>query len=82
MMPTDPADKDWQELPTDPPIVLRWFKSDHLKDGPVRDMSKRFQSLALQVELLSIPGPERSTALRKLLEAKDAAVRSVVHPGG
>jgi hypothetical protein len=28
------------------------------------------------------PGPERSVALRKLLEAKDAAVRAKLNPGG
>lgn len=28
------------------------------------------------------PRPERTEALRKLLEAKDAAVRAKVHPGG
>lgn len=28
------------------------------------------------------PGPERTVALRKLLEAKDAAVRARLSPGG
>ena len=39
-------------------------------------------SLAFTIEGTVPPGPERTVALRKLLEAKDAAVRAVVFPGG
>lgn len=58
--------------------VLRFFKFDHLAPGPGRDMANRF---ALFTELLAEdlpPDPETTVALRKLLEAKDAAVRAAL----
>jgi hypothetical protein len=61
--------------------MLKWFKFDHL---PVhlQIVSSKFWDCACSVVALVEPGPERTVALRKLLEAKDAAVRAVVHPGG
>ena len=55
--------------------MLRWFEYWHLPEGPLRDTSRRFEHLAaLTVQHLPRT-PERTIALRKLLEAKDAAVR-------
>ena len=62
--------------------MLKWFAYDHLPDGPIQETSKRFNELAHGIVDKIQPGPERTVALRKLLEAKDAAVRAVVHPGG
>lgn len=61
--------------------MLKWFESGHLPD-PLAEVSHLFQFAAKQMLKLVDPGPERTVALRKLLEAKDAAVRAKVHPGG
>lgn len=61
--------------------MLKWFAFNHLP-GSLRGTSMIFHSAAEQVISLVERGPERTVALRKLLEAKDAAVRAVVHPGG
>lgn len=54
--------------------ILRYFEFDHLPDGLLRQTSKTFNVLAyLLVDELP-RNPERTVALRKLLEAKDAAV--------
>tara|TARA_A100001391_G_scaffold175239_2_gene138012 strand:+ start:602 stop:814 length:213 start_codon:yes stop_codon:yes gene_type:complete len=60
--------------------LLKFFKYAHL---PVhlQDVSRPFCVLATTVAESIEPGPERSVALRKLLEAKDAAVRAHLHPG-
>jgi len=61
--------------------MLKWFAWEHLPEH-LQLVSRPFDDLArLIIEKLE-PGPERTVALRKLLEAKDAAVRSAVHPGG
>lgn len=64
-----------------PERMLSWFSYDHLPDH-LKPTSKAFFKLAEEVVLTVRPGPERTVALRKLLEAKDAAVRAVVQPGG
>lgn len=61
--------------------MLKWFAFEHLPPH-LREVSMHFYELAQRVVLLCEPGPERTVALRCLLEAKDAAVRSKVHPGG
>jgi hypothetical protein len=55
--------------------ILRYFNYLHLPEH-LQDISKMFCTLAEDLENLLPPGPEKSVALRKLLEAKDAAVRS------
>lgn len=61
--------------------MLKWFSFNHLPE-PLLSVSRDFHNLAdCIVEGIS-PGPERTVALRKLLEAKDAAVRAKLHPGG
>lgn len=61
--------------------MLQWFKWDHLP-AHLQPMSRRFAELAEHVVETAEPGPERTVALRKLLEGKDAAVRAVLKPGG
>lgn len=61
--------------------MLKWFEFGHLPEH-LQEVSGGFHSLAWSIVGAIEPGPERTTALRKLLEAKDAAVRAVVHPGG
>ena len=57
--------------------ILRYFAYDHLK-VPLRGVSERFHALAHEVADTLPPGPETTVALRKLLEAKDAAVRAAL----
>lgn len=60
-------------LVTEP--IMQFFEYDHLPEK-LRDVSKPFSDLADQI-LLKLPrNPERTVALRKLLESKDAAVRA------
>lgn len=58
--------------------VLRFFEYDHLPEGPIRNTSRDFQAFAQSMAVRIDPDPELTVALRKLLEAKDAAVRAVV----
>ena len=59
------------------PPILRFFEYEHL---PVHlaNVSRPFAQLATSVALELPDGPEKSVALRKLLEAKDAAVRAAL----
>lgn len=61
--------------------MLKWFSYEHLPPH-LQEMSKLFCDLADAVCEQCEPGPERTAALRKLLEAKDAAVRAKLNPGG
>jgi hypothetical protein len=61
--------------------MAKWFAYAHLP-GHLQDVSRPFAELANIVCEKTIPGPERTVALRKLLEEKDAAVRAALHPGG
>lgn len=58
--------------------ILRFFEYDHLP-RPLRDVSKGFHDLAWNLaENPNLDGPELTVGLRKLLEAKDAAVRAAL----
>jgi hypothetical protein len=61
--------------------MLKWFEFEHLPEH-LKVVSVKFFELACSLCALVESGPERTVALRKLLEAKDAAVRAMVHPGG
>lgn len=58
--------------------ILRYFSYEHLQIAALKQISKRFALLAHELEQELAPGPEKTVALRKLLEAKDAAVRSAL----
>ncbi|MFH8717229.1 hypothetical protein [Streptomyces zaomyceticus] len=58
--------------------LLRYFAHDHLPPQ-LRDISQPFGELAYDlVERRDLDGPELTVALRKLLEAKDCAVRAAL----
>ncbi len=57
--------------------MLRWFEYAHLPAG-LQKASKPFSVLAHGIVAMVAPGPERTVCLRKLLEAKDAAVRALM----
>ncbi len=58
---------------TDP--MLQFFVCDHLPTHP-REISQPFANLAHDIAVTLPRNPERTVALRKLLEAKDCAVRA------
>lgn len=63
--------------PQDPGLeILRYFTYEHLSPS-LQKVSERFYRLAQDIRHLPA-GPERSVALRKLLESKDAAVRAAL----
>lgn len=58
-----------------PEHIIQFFAFDHLPEH-LREVSRPFGELA-DVIVATLPrNPERTVALRKLLEAKDAAVRA------
>jgi hypothetical protein len=57
--------------------LLRYFAYDHLPEK-LQAISKPFHDLAAHIESTLPSGPETTVALRKLLESKDAAVRSAL----
>lgn len=57
--------------------ILQFFAYDHLPQ-PLQSVSKPFGDLARQLVDELPRNPERTVALRKLLEAKDAAVRALI----
>jgi len=61
--------------------MMKWFAYEHLPEH-LKEISQPFCFLAREMCHKIEPGPERTVMLRKLLEAKDAAVRAVVSPGG
>lgn len=60
---------------TDP--IMQFFTYQHLPT-PLQAVSQPFAELANRIYETLPRNPERTVALRKLLEAKDAAVRSLV----
>jgi hypothetical protein len=61
--------------------MMTWFGFAHLP-AHLQVTSSYFWDIACQIVATIDPGPERTVALRKLLEAKDAAVRATLNPGG
>jgi len=61
------------DAPSEP--LLQFFEYEHLPPH-LQEISKQFGDLALQVVTILPRNPERTVALRKLLEAKDCAVRA------
>jgi hypothetical protein len=57
--------------------ILRYFEYEHLPEN-LKNVSMQFSDLANLMENILPKGPEKSVALRKLLEAKDAAVRAAL----
>ncbi len=57
--------------------ILQFFEYAHLPDN-LAIVSKQFHALAHELVKNLPRNPERSVALRKLVEAKDAAVRAAI----
>lgn len=63
-------------VPTD--RLLQFFRWDHLPTQALQEASRPFCILAMHVVATYPQTPERTVCLRKLLEAKDCAVRTLV----
>ena len=70
-----PAEFSAEQISTD--SILRYFHYAHLPEQ-LQGASKPFCDLARHIIETCPRNPERTVALRKLLEAKDAAVRANV----
>lgn len=58
--------------------LLKYFEYEHLRPGALRETSVLFHQLAHTLAAVLPRTPERTVALRKLLESKDAAVRTAL----
>lgn len=72
-----PAPKEFSEAQLKDDPILRFFHYGHLPER-LRATSKPFCDLAAHIVETLPRNAERTVALRKLLEAKDAAVRTNV----
>jgi hypothetical protein len=61
--------------------ILQFFAFNHLT-AELQVVSHPFYELATDLVARLPRNPERTVALRKLLEAKDAAVRAKLYKGG
>lgn len=61
----------------EPNPILRYFNWEHLPQK-LAVVSRDFEMLARILDQTLPNGPEKSVALRKLLESKDAAVRAAL----
>ena len=59
--------------------LLQYFSYKHLKDPALQDTSSLFSALAHELEKRLPGNPEKTTCFRKLLEAKDCAVRAHIY---
>ncbi len=67
-------------MANDPALrTLTFFEYTHLPED-LQKVSKPFHDLAWQLHRELPAGPEKSVALRKLLESKDAGVRAAIDP--
>ena len=57
--------------------IMQFFAYDHLPTH-LAEVSKPFAELAEKIVAVLPRNPERTVALRKLLESKDAAVRAKI----
>ena len=79
-VPTTIKYEDTMRPDNAPDRMLQFFSYLHLPPD-LQKVSKPFCDLAHQL-CLDVPmNPERTVALRKLLEAKDCAVRAVLYKG-
>lgn len=58
--------------------MMQFFAFEHLP-AHLQEASRQFHSLATDIVRFVPRNPERTVALRKLLEAKDCAVRAMIY---
>lgn len=74
---TTPADDRFADRHPATTGLLRWFDASHLSED-LRDVSEPIGELARDLAEILPDGPELTTGLRKLLEAKDCLVRAAI----
>ena len=57
--------------------IIQFFSYQHLPKN-LKDVSRPFRDLAVKLDEDLPGGPEKTVALRKLLESKDCAVRAAL----
>lgn len=57
--------------------IMKYFNYQHLP-AHLKDVSKKLCVVAKEMDVALEDGPEKEAGLRKLLEAKDCFVRSVI----
>ena len=77
LVTTDDLDTPFPELHHSVLGVLQFFTFAHLPEK-LSKVSEPFHALAYEVAYRSPESPETTVCLRKLLEAKDAAVRAAL----
>lgn len=60
-----------------PSTTIQFFDYEHLPEG-LQEVAKPLCELAKLMEEKLPDGPEKSAGMRKLLEAKDCFVRSII----
>jgi len=60
-----------------PSTTIQYFEYDHLPEN-LQEVAKPLCDLAYLMEAALPDGPEKSAGMRKLLEAKDCFVRSML----
>ena len=61
--------------------MMQFFEYKHLPEH-LQKVSKPFRDTAITMDIVLPNNPEKSAALRKLLEAKDCAVRAMLFKTG
>lgn len=61
--------------------MLKWFDLNELPES-FKVTGSFYWDAACQLCATIQAGPERTVALRKLLESREAAIRATQHPGG
>lgn len=67
----------WNRSSPGPEHILQFFEYEHLPAN-LQMFSRPFAELAHELVRILPRSPERTVALRKLLEGKDAAVRAAI----
>jgi hypothetical protein len=81
-MPDAPApDPRWSGRRPEVGLLMRWFEHGHLA-GPLQPIVQTFGALAAQLVENLADDPELTACLRKLIEAKDCAVRAAIATAG
>lgn len=73
----EPQALENKESPTPSGEIMKFFKYEHLPEK-LQKVSRPFGELAIAMKVTLPENDEKYHALRKLLEAKDCAVRSLL----
>lgn len=75
---TDKAIENLSNRPTPAETLLKFFKPRRLDPDKLANIEGEFIALGQKLLAITTSGPEQTVAMRHLLDAKHAAVRSLV----